>query len=155
TRQPRHPPRPHRLQVAVPERPRPALQRPHGIDPADALAIDLFQKDTIAVRSLSQRQPRAHPSQLIRPQAPVAAPEKLSDPPNLSARHEHIPRRARAAIPALRALESQPVPIPRVAPTRPGHATIVATAATPDDLPSRTSGATLHLLGDSSLQFFA
>ncbi len=106
-------PRPARLQIVIPERPRPALHRPHLINPAPRPPpLIPHQKNTIIIPLLNQRIPLPHlphirPRKIIKPQ-----PQMLRHPLHILNRQPHIPRRPPAAMPTLRTLKTQPPRIP-------------------------------------------
>src|SRR6266571_2986096 len=91
-----------RLEVHIPEWPGAALQRPDGINAADALAVDGLQIDAIAVRFFGERVLEPDAAQNIRRQPLILAAQELRDAANLFARDPDVPRRARAAVAALR-----------------------------------------------------
>ena len=99
-------------QVHVPERPSPALQWTHRIYLTNSPAFSIVQKGAVPVRPFLQAQPQSHSPDLAGPQVNLAYLQKLRYQPQLISAHPHVPRIARAALPALLTLEVQPVCVP-------------------------------------------
>jgi hypothetical protein len=119
-------------EVALPERPGAALERPHRIDPARELAIPPLQETTISRPAiLGQRSTDAHATNVLSGETLARPTQERGDLANLPACHKDIPGRSGAACSALLTSEAQTVVIPRLIWNRvhPYTLTITAPAA--------------------------
>lgn len=100
------------FEILSPERPRPALHRPHRVDRAHGLALFTFQKNAVAVFILRQAVVKPHPPKVLRPQPSVLATKKFGDFSDFFLGGPDVPRLAAAAVSTLRAAERKPFAVP-------------------------------------------
>lgn len=100
-------PRRRRGEILCPERPGPALQRPHRVDRAPSMPIAGRNEEyAITVRLLHQRVPETDPPEVLLGKPLVLATEIDGNPPNFLAGYPDIPGRPRAAVATLAARET-------------------------------------------------